>query len=249
MLPMADGTRSRGLYDPGAAAPFPLSRSKLELFLDCPRCFYLDRRLGVGRVDGMLFSLNLAVDALLKREFDAYRAKGEPHPLMRTYGVEAVPLRHPALHEWRDTPTGIRALHAPTNFLLYGIVDDVWVEPSGSLIVVDYKATCVTGVHVADLVRPGYERQLEVYQWVLRRSGFPVSDVAYLVYANADKDRLAFDRRLEFTMHLVPHRGDASWVEDALTEAKRCLDADVPPPMRGECAWCLYRKAARLLDV
>lgn len=40
------------LYDPASSAPFALSRSKVELFLDCPRCFYLDRRLGVARPSG-----------------------------------------------------------------------------------------------------------------------------------------------------------------------------------------------------
>jgi hypothetical protein len=44
--------RTRGLYDPAvnapgpAGKPFTLSRSKLEDFVRCPRCFYLDRRLG-----------------------------------------------------------------------------------------------------------------------------------------------------------------------------------------------------------
>jgi hypothetical protein len=71
------------LFDPRSEQPFPLSRSKVELYLDCPRCFYLDRRLGVGRPAGFPFNLNAAVDALLKREFDDYRARGEAHPLMR----------------------------------------------------------------------------------------------------------------------------------------------------------------------
>jgi hypothetical protein len=58
------------LFDPGSDKPFPLSRSKVELYLNCPRCFYLDRRLGIGRPSGPPFNLNSAVDALLKREFD-----------------------------------------------------------------------------------------------------------------------------------------------------------------------------------
>jgi len=37
------------LFKPDAAAPFLLSRSKVELFADCARCFYLDRRLGIAR--------------------------------------------------------------------------------------------------------------------------------------------------------------------------------------------------------
>ena len=62
--------RTRNLYDPNDSQPFRLSRSKLELFLECPRCFYLDRVRGIGRPPGFPFNLNSAVDTLLKKEFD-----------------------------------------------------------------------------------------------------------------------------------------------------------------------------------
>jgi RecB family exonuclease len=212
--------------------------------LDCPQCFYLDRIKGISRPDHMIFNLNLAVDLLLKREFDQYRLKQEPHPLMRMYGVDAVPFKHPSLEQWRDSPTGIRVHHQATNFLFFGIVDDIWVESDGSLIVVDYKATSTSEeVHVADIPRLSYERQLEVYQWLLRHSGFTVSPTAYLVFANAERDRSSFDRKLEFSMHLVPHIGDDSWVEDALLEAHRCLQAETMPLSRQRCEWCGYRNS------
>jgi hypothetical protein len=85
------------LYHPDSATPFALSRSKVELFMDCPRCFYLDRRLGIARPAGFPFNLNSAVDALLKREFDRYRAEGVAHPMMTGGGVRAVPHAHPGL--------------------------------------------------------------------------------------------------------------------------------------------------------
>jgi hypothetical protein len=47
-----------------------LSRSKIDLFLECPRCFYLDNKLGLKRPPGYPFALNSAVDLLLKKEFD-----------------------------------------------------------------------------------------------------------------------------------------------------------------------------------
>ncbi len=40
--------RTRNLFDPQSEASFKLSRSKIDLFTECPRCFYVDRRLGVG---------------------------------------------------------------------------------------------------------------------------------------------------------------------------------------------------------
>lgn len=85
--------RTRNIFDPLSAEPFVLSRSKLELFMQCPRCFYIDRRLGTNRPPGFPFALNSAVDKLLKKEFDIHRAAKSRHPLMETYGIDAVKKR------------------------------------------------------------------------------------------------------------------------------------------------------------
>jgi len=124
---------------------YKLSRSKLEMFVRCPRCFYLDRKLGIGQVSMPAFTLNNAVDLLLKKEFDRYRAREEPHPLMRTFGVEAVPMRHPQLDDWRNNRIGVQGLDGESNMLLYGAVDDLWLNVDGETHVVDYKATSIDG--------------------------------------------------------------------------------------------------------
>lgn len=117
--------RSRNLYNPGDIKPFKLSRSKIDLFLECPRCFYLDRRLGVGRPPGFPFTLNNAVDTLLKQEFDIYRTSGKPHPLIEQYGVDAQPVLHEDLDKWRQNFVGVQYLHEPTNLIITGAIDDL----------------------------------------------------------------------------------------------------------------------------
>lgn len=238
------GTRSRNIFDPSDPAPYPLSRSKLELFLECPRCFYLDRRMGVGRVDGPPFTLNLAVDHLMKKEFDYFRTRNEAHPAMDLHGIEGVPLRHKDLNTWRDTPAGLRFVHTPSNFDVFGLLDDVWQMHDGSLAAVDYKATSTEAVITLDN-RAGYKRQLEVYQWLLRHNGFTVSNTGYFVFVNAVKDRDMFDRTLEFSLSILPYEGSDAWVDDALTGAHECLMNDVPPPSTNSCEWCAYRNAAK----
>lgn len=78
--------RKRNLYDPNSPELFRLSRGKIDNFINCPRCFYLDRRLGVGQPPSYPFSLNSAVDKLLKKEFDVHRVNGSKHPLCDKYG-------------------------------------------------------------------------------------------------------------------------------------------------------------------
>src|SRR5689334_223526 len=94
--------RTRGLFDPNSKTPYKISRSKIDLFLNCPRCFYMDRRLGVGRPPGFPFHLNSAVDALLKKEFDVHRAAGTKHPLQKSYGINAIPFAHDDINIWRE---------------------------------------------------------------------------------------------------------------------------------------------------
>ncbi|MDO8648329.1 MAG: PD-(D/E)XK nuclease family protein [Candidatus Peregrinibacteria bacterium] len=241
--------RTRNLFDPASTEPYRLSRSKVELFLSCPRCFSLDRKFGVGRPDGPAFSLNLAVDTLLKKEFDIHRAEKRKHPLMETYGVDAIPYKHPELAEWRDPFRGIEVLHAETNFLFYGAVDDVWVTPQGELIVVDYKATSTDReISLEGKWQAANKRQLEMYQWLLRAKGYRVSKTGYFVYVNALKDREAFDAKLEFSVQLLAHAGDASWVGDALREARLCLERTQLPPTAEECEWCAYRRDAQATE-
>ena len=85
-----------------------LSRSKIDLFIECSRCFYLDNKLGTKRPPGYPFTLNVAVDTLLKKEFDIHRAKKKAHPLMEQYKIDAVPFQHKELNIWRDNFKGIQ---------------------------------------------------------------------------------------------------------------------------------------------
>ena len=239
--------RTRNLYDPKSSAPFRLSRSKLDLFTNCPRCFYFDRRLGVGQPPGYPFSLNAAVDRLLKKEFDLHRAKGTSHPMMKAYGIDAVPFQHPKMEEWRDSlRAGITHHHEQTNLILTGGVDDVWVNPKGELIIVDYKATAKDGEVSLDAAwQIGYKRQMEIYQWLFRKNGFKVSPTGYFVYCNGQTDREAFDGKLEFTVKLIPYTGDDSWVEGQLKLAHKILCADEAPASGDDCDFCKYRLALK----
>jgi RecB family exonuclease len=223
-----------------------LSRSRLENFINCKRCFYLDRRIGIDQPPGYPFTLNSAVDALLKKEFDIHRANNSPHPLMSKYGVNAVPFSHPDLDVWRENFKGIQYHHKPTNLIITGAVDDLWINPQNELIVVDYKATSTDAAITLDAeYRGGYKRQMEIYQWLLRQKGFRVSDTGYFVYANGRKDRKAFDGKLEFDLQLLPYTGNDSWVEKAAFDAHKCLSENVLPPGDPGCPYCLYRAAAR----
>ena len=221
-----------------------LSRSKIGLFRECPRCFYIDNKLGTARPPGFPFNLNSAVDALLKKEFDIHRSDKTAHPLMESYGVQAVPFQHPKMNIWRENFKGIDFKHTPTGFTVSGAIDDVWENATGELHIVDYKSTSKDEkIEVLDKDwHDGYKQQMEVYQWLFRQNGFKVSDTGYFVYANAGKDKKAFDGVLEFEVTLVPYTGSDSWVEQCLLEIKECLGRESLPKAGDGCDYCVYRE-------
>lgn len=237
--------RRRNLYSPQSKEPFRLSRSKIDLFLNCPRCFYYDRRLGVGQPPGFPFTLNSAVDNLLKNEFDIYRAKGEAHPLMVRAGIKAVPFKHPDLNKWRDSlRAGITYLHAETNLLITGGVDDVWKTEKGELIIVDYKATAKNReVNIDADWQIAYKRQMEVYQWLFRKNGFNVHLKGCFVYCNGDRSKRRFDNTLVFSIKLIPYKGNDSWVEPVIYDIHKCLNSNSLPNPGNDCDYCKYREA------
>jgi len=237
--------RVGNLYRPNTQTPFRLSRSKLDLFYQCPRCFYLDRRLGLGRPSMPGWPLNSAVDQLLKNEFDLLREKQEPHQLMKQYGIDAIPLSHPDLPIWRDDSynyVGACIHHQATNLEICGIVDDIWINKDKEFLIVDYKATSTNKeISLDDEYKQGYKRQMEIYQWIFRQMGHKVSNTGYFVFANATKNRPHFDGKLEFKLTIIPHQGSDAWVEPMIQEAKKTLDQNGIPDPSPDCEFCAYR--------
>ena len=222
--------------------------------MQCPRCFWLECRLRIKRPSGPPFRINSAVDELLKKEFDVFRDKKKPHPMMVQFGVDAVPFAHNDLDVWRQNFVGVQALHEPTGLLVFGAVDDIWVNDEGQLLVVDYKATAKEADVTIDADwQIAYKRQMEVYQWLLRQNDFVVSDTGYFVYANGRLDLDGFFDKIEFRTKVIPYNGNDAWVEKKLIAIKKCLDGDMPPvgkaAMGGECDFCLYAKQRTELTV
>lgn len=242
--------RKINLFKTTNKKPYKISRSKIENFLNCPKCFYLDRKLGISQPPNFPFNLNSAVDTLLKKEFDIHRAKNKSHPLMEIYGLRnIIPFQHEKMNEWRENFKGITFHHQPTNFIIFGAVDDIWFnQETKELIVVDYKSTAKEGrVGIDSALQISYKRQMEIYQWLLRKNTFKVSDLGYFVYCNGKTDLQAFDGKLEFDVDLIPYKGNTEWIELLLAKIKNCLMSDEIPKTNENCNFCKYREATKYL--
>jgi RecB family exonuclease len=240
------------LYDPNSKTAFNLSRSKIENYLRCPRCFYLDRRFGIDVPPTPGYPINSAIDFLLKKEFDILRKSGKKHELMEKFNIDAVPYDHPDLPVWRDDMgnfIGTSYQHQSTNLIITGMVDDVWINPKSELHIVDYKATATQKeISLDDEYKQSYKNQMEIYQWLFRKNNFNVSDIGYFVYANARKTPDKFDGILEFEMQIISHKGKSEWVEPTIKKIKKCLDSDQIPDYSKDCDYCKYRQSTKRFE-
>lgn len=244
-------------YVPGQKEPYRLSRSKIELFSQCPRCFWLDVRMKISRPSSPPFNINKAIDELFKKEFDYYREKKEPHPLMTESGIKAIPYQHPKLNKWRralGNDAGVDTIHEPTNLHIYGAIDDVWVDDEGQLIVVDYKATAkaqpVKSLGAEGTWYDTYRRQMEIYQWLLRQNDFQVNNTGYFVYATGSWAHDKFDNVVNFETHIFPHQGNDNWIEQTLRDMKAVMESDTMPSVgrqlmdsTKDCEFCAYARS------
>ena len=116
---MAFKKYSRNPYNPLSDKPYKLSRSRIDNYLNCPRCFYMHERKGIKAPSGPTFSLNNAVDNLYKNEFDIYRKEKKSHPIMIKNNLECIPYENENLSTWRNAFKGIQWRDEKTNLLFF----------------------------------------------------------------------------------------------------------------------------------
>ena len=236
------------IYSKDNTDPYKLSRTRIENFCRCKKCFYLEEKLGISRPASFPFNLNNAVDELLKEEFDSFRGTDKNHPYIVENGLDAKPFDHPEIEDWRTRNKGIGFLDEDTNLYFYGLVDDVWINTkTDQLILVDYKATSKKGEVSLDAPwQISYKRQLEIYQWLFRKNGFDVQNIGYFVYCNGVKENVMFNNELKFNVKLLPYEGDDSWIDKTVKEIYKVLNSDDIPEPNPNCEYCRYVKKANL---
>ncbi len=158
---------------------FRLSPTTLQLFVNCPRCFWLQFRRKIHRPKSIFPSLPGGMDYVIKDYYDRYRSQGELPPEIegRVHG-QLMPDQD-LMDKWRNWRTGLEYNDNARNGTLFGALDDCLLD--GQLYIpLDYKTRGFKP-------RPGdsqryYGLQLNSYALMLRENGYPVADIGYLVY-------------------------------------------------------------------
>ncbi len=210
-----------------------LSPNSLNLYLECPACFYLDKKLGIRRPPPYPYALNSAVDTLLKEEFDSYRKRRELHPLILENNIDAnLFSNQKLLDQWRDNFQGIRYYDAELQATLFGAVDDVLEFKDGKVAALDYKST---GSKVAN-VYDRFQLQLDTYTFLLEKNGYKTKRKGYLAFYIVDKEN-GFIDRLPFRKKVVEIDTNPSDIYEIFKDAVMLLREDKAPKHSEDCAF------------
>ena len=233
-------------YDPRSDNPFIISRSKIDLYLKCKRCAYLDMRLGIKQPKSFPYNLNSRIDNLLKEEFDLARKKQTKTIYQKEAKIECIPYDHPNLHIWREPFKAARFHHKDTNITVAGSVDDLWQNLDTQKIhIVDYKSTfsekfsTLKNFNAPYLI--SYKRQAEIYQWILANLGLNIDDTSYFLYVNADPNQKTFLNKLDFEWAIIPYKSqNYDWINNTIIEIKNFLETNKIPSSSKDCEICKF---------
>lgn len=215
-----------------------LSPNSLNLYLECQACFWLEKKMGIKRPQPYPYALNTAVDVLLKEEFDEYRKKKEPHPLLLENKISAHLFpNQKLLDQWRSNFSGIRYYDSKLNAILFGAVDDILEFDDGKLAPLDYKSTGSSVPSVYDR----FQLQMDIYTYLLEKNGFKTPRKGYLAFYVVDKEN-GFKDRLPFKKELCEIETNPSDIPDLFKEAVSLLEKDIMPPHSPDCEFGKWLK-------
>ncbi len=209
-----------------------LSPSSLNLYLECPRCFWLRFVKGIYRPEGPSSTLPSGVDYTLKKHYDYHREKGLPPELVGKVPGRLLPDSE-ILSQMRSRNFGF-LLNKDVWF--GGMLDEVLLLPDGSIVPLDNK----TRGFPPKESHWTYKIQMSGYSLILREKNFKTKNLAYLVHWFFDHKNMDHQNPLGFNVAVEEVKTDPDMVKEKIIEAVNSLKGKIPPA--GVCDFCAYRE-------
>jgi len=275
---IATGVKSKNIYKPNQTEDFKISRSKFDNFLTCQRCFYLDVVKGFKEPGTPGWALNSRTDGLLKKEFDKCREKKLSHPFLikkkldhiipynnkniaKNYKDEVIRYYktkkpYSCIDAWRTNSHGLQYKIKDTNIILYGSVDDIWLNTKNNeLIVVDYKSQAKDeevkqDKYFDDEYKSGYQTQIDIYAYLLSKQNLEnvVCKYGYLYVVNARGLEEEFDNKIIFEPALIKVNIDNDYLEDKIQQMINLINSKNLPKPNKSCKNCAYARQRSKTD-
>ena len=213
---------------------YALSPSTLNIFLKCPRCFWLHMNLGVKRPRGIFPSLPTGIDAALKKYFDKYRIANElPPELCGKIDGKLFPDLN-VLEKWRSwKSTNLFYEDASVNAILSGALDDCLIHGE-YYMPLDYKTR---GSALINDPRIYYQTQLDCYCLMLDSRGYKTNGIAYLIYYWPSE--IKENGLIQFTVQHIKIETNIETAKSIVKEAVNILLSKIPKANEN-CEFCTF---------
>lgn len=211
-----------------------LSPSTLNLFLECPRCFWLHINERIHRPRGLFPSLPMGMDSVIKVYFDKYRIKGKLPPEIngKVEGILIPDLD--LLNKWRNWKTGLEYNDEILGVTLFGALDDC-LQDKKHYIPVDYK-TRGSAPREGDSEKY-YGNQLDCYGLLLEENNYPIRDFGYLIYYYPKE--VKENGAVNFDVKVIRLNIDSERAKKVLKDAIKLLNSPIPS-RHSECEYCIW---------
>ena len=217
-----------------------ISWSKLELFKECPRCFYYDVKLKVRRPSSDLLTFYNSVDASMKSEMDHCRASNTIPEVISQHDHPYRLSNHPRIGEWRSISQGLK-FNWSDDIVLLGLIDDLWEDERGKFVVVDFKST--VSQNTMQKLPPWHEkmqRQLSFYAYLFMKNGFDVHPKGVIFYVIGQTGKNGLFGKMNFDYQLFELPIETGWIENTVKDAIGILEDSIIPKHSSKCPFCTF---------
>lgn len=207
-----------------------LSSNTLNLFRDCPRCFWLHINKGIKRPKAPMPSITVGLDLVIRRYFNGYREKDILPPILegKIQGRLLSPLP--------------KTLYLNESRGLFGRLDECIEMADSTYAPLDHKtrASRPAEVHHA------FQFQMAVYTLLLEKNGYKTRGSAYLVYYFPKEGDL--HKGFPFDADVFSVRTDPDRAMEVFLLATEILESPIPGPGKN-CAYCSWLDVRRKAEV
>ncbi len=204
----------------------------LNLFKECPRCFWLHYNENVHRPRGIFPSLPGGMDLVIKKHFDKFRGSLPPEIDNKVEGQLLPDLE--LLNKWRDWRTGLEYCDQERDAVLFGALDDCLISDN-CYIPIDYK-TRGFAPKQGDSEKY-YQTQIDTYALLLNENGYKVKNFAYLVYYYPEEVRE--EGIVKFNIKPIKISTDLERAKKTFESAVDFLKGPIPKE-HSNCEYCSW---------
>jgi PD-(D/E)XK nuclease superfamily len=213
-----------------------LSKSALEVFQSCPKCFWMDKMSKVGRPRGPMPSVVNAIDAQMKALVEGCVSAGTPVPYLAGCDQLPYPDRQKVgtFRSWRTFQAMVEA--GDRTIKAWGELDDLLVEGDGSVSPWDYKSKGTAPTQ--EYCEKYNQNQGDMYHLLLEGQGLKCSGRAMFTYIWPEF--VSRGGLIQFQYMNIVMETDPARAKKILNAAAECLEGPCPKEGELSCNYCNF---------